>query len=54
MVASNIKYIESVQTGSIATGGFGADFSAGSLLNSKSSRATSLMKDVRGRLANNL
>ena len=33
MVASNIKYIESVQTGSIATGGFGADFSADSLLN---------------------
>ena len=33
MVASIIKYIESVQTGGITTGGFGADFSADSLLN---------------------
>ena len=33
MVASNIKNIESVQTGSITTGGFGVDFSADSLLN---------------------
>ena len=33
MVASNIKFIESVQTGSITTGGFGADFSADSLHN---------------------